>query len=78
MLEIIKVYKYFIIFFFFNYQFQYDVEKLDPRGRSPLLLAVTLGHLESTRVLLKANANVNVENKDGFSGKFEKHFYSFN
>ncbi|GIY76254.1 ankyrin repeat domain-containing protein 13B [Caerostris darwini] len=45
----------------------HDVEKLDPRGRTPLLLAVTLGRLECTRILLKCNANVNVENKEGFS-----------
>ncbi|XP_045924701.1 ankyrin repeat domain-containing protein 13D-like isoform X3 [Micropterus dolomieu] len=30
-----------------------DVDRLDPRGRTPLELAVCLGHLESTRVLLR-------------------------
>ncbi|XP_035216367.1 ankyrin repeat domain-containing protein 13D-like [Stegodyphus dumicola] len=45
----------------------HDIEKLDPRGRTPLLLSVTLGRLECTRLLLKANANVNVESKEGFS-----------
>ncbi|XP_023848315.1 ankyrin repeat domain-containing protein 13D isoform X1 [Salvelinus sp. IW2-2015] len=30
-----------------------NVERLDPRGRTPLELAVCLGHLESTRVLLR-------------------------
>ncbi|XP_054713418.1 ankyrin repeat domain-containing protein 13D-like isoform X2 [Uloborus diversus] len=45
----------------------HDIEKFDCRGRTPLLLSVTLGRLECTRVLLKANANVNVETKDGFS-----------
>ncbi|KAF8769792.1 Ankyrin repeat domain-containing protein 13D [Argiope bruennichi] len=46
----------------------HDIEKMDPRGRTSLLLAVTLGRLECTRILLKYNANVNVENKEGFSG----------
>jgi len=46
---------------------KHDVEKLDPRGRSPLMLAVTLGHLESSRVLLRHNANVNVENTGGWT-----------
>ncbi len=44
-----------------------DPEAIDPRGRSPLMLAVTLGHLESTRVLLKHGANVNVINKGGWT-----------
>ncbi|CAL8356948.1 unnamed protein product [Merluccius merluccius] len=34
-----------------------DAERLDPRGRSPLELAVCLGHLESTRVLLRYSAD---------------------
>ncbi|KAL2077853.1 hypothetical protein ACEWY4_027357 [Coilia grayii] len=36
---------------------QQDLERLDPRGRTPLELAVCLGHLESTRVLLRHNAD---------------------
>ncbi|GBN40890.1 Ankyrin repeat domain-containing protein 13D [Araneus ventricosus] len=51
----------------FIFSLDHDVEKKDPRGRTPLLLAVTLGRLECTRILLKYNANVNVENKEGFS-----------
>ncbi|XP_064612137.1 ankyrin repeat domain-containing protein 13B-like isoform X2 [Liolophura sinensis] len=39
-----------------------DKEGLDPRGRTPLHLAVTLGHFESTRVLLRHGANANTEN----------------
>ena len=35
--------------------------------RTPLMLAVTLGHLESTRVLLKHGTNVNVINKSGWT-----------
>ncbi|XP_041929563.1 ankyrin repeat domain-containing protein 13D isoform X2 [Alosa sapidissima] len=36
---------------------QQDLERLDPRGRTPLELAICLGHLESTRVLLRHNAD---------------------
>ncbi|XP_053181208.1 ankyrin repeat domain-containing protein 13A [Scomber japonicus] len=41
---------------------QNDKEALDPRGRSPLHLAVSLGHLESVRVLLRHGAEVTKEN----------------
>ncbi|XP_019761053.1 ankyrin repeat domain-containing protein 13D isoform X2 [Dendroctonus ponderosae] len=44
-----------------------DKEKADNRGRTPLMLAVTLGHLESTRSLLNHEANVNCENKNGWN-----------
>lgn len=44
-----------------------DKEKKDNRGRTPLMLAVTLGHLESVRTLLNNEANVNCENLDGWS-----------
>ncbi|KAI0238318.1 Ankyrin repeat domain-containing protein 13B [Lamellibrachia satsuma] len=40
----------------------YEIESQDPRGRTPLHLAVTLGHLECTRVLLRHGANANAEN----------------
>ncbi|XP_026735210.1 ankyrin repeat domain-containing protein 13D [Trichoplusia ni] len=43
-----------------------DLETKDCRGRTPLLLAVTLGHLETTKVLIEAGADVNCE-KDGWS-----------
>ncbi|XP_042561167.1 ankyrin repeat domain-containing protein 13D-like [Clupea harengus] len=36
---------------------QQDLERLDPRGRTPLELAICLGHLESARVLLRYNAD---------------------
>jgi hypothetical protein len=39
-----------------------DIESVDPRGRTPLHLAVTLGHLESVTVLLRHGANANAEN----------------
>ncbi|XP_028158041.1 ankyrin repeat domain-containing protein 13D [Ostrinia furnacalis] len=43
-----------------------DLEKKDPRGRTPLLLAVTLNHIEAVRALLDAGADVNCE-KDGWT-----------
>ncbi|XP_038059948.1 ankyrin repeat domain-containing protein 13D-like [Patiria miniata] len=46
---------------------QGDIEAIDPHGRSPLHLAVTLGHLESVRILLRYNAQVNIENKGGWN-----------
>lgn len=33
------------------------------------MLAVTLGHLESVKVLINNEANVNVENSDGWTGR---------
>ncbi|KAF9817790.1 hypothetical protein SFRURICE_013523 [Spodoptera frugiperda] len=45
---------------------QEELESKDCRGRTPLLLAVTLGHLETTRVLIEAGADVNCE-KDGWT-----------
>ncbi|XP_031470002.1 ankyrin repeat domain-containing protein 13D isoform X3 [Phasianus colchicus] len=47
---------------------EHDVELTDPRGRTPLELAVSLGHLESVRVLLRHNANVGRENANGWTG----------
>lgn len=44
------------------------LEQLDPRGRTPLMLAVTLEHLDCAILLLENGANVNVENKDGWTG----------
>lgn len=43
------------------------LEKIDCHGRTPLMLAVTLGHLESTRILLQHDANVNAENPGGWT-----------
>ncbi|XP_031622271.1 ankyrin repeat domain-containing protein 13D isoform X2 [Contarinia nasturtii] len=45
---------------------QHDAEKLDPRGRTPLMLAVRLCHLQSVKVLLAAKCNANAE-CDGWS-----------
>uniref|UniRef100_A0A4W4H9V9 Ankyrin repeat domain-containing protein n=1 Tax=Electrophorus electricus TaxID=8005 RepID=A0A4W4H9V9_ELEEL len=44
-----------------------DVEASDPRGRTPLHLAVTLGHLECARVLLQYGADVSKENSSGWT-----------
>ncbi|CAH0398506.1 unnamed protein product [Chilo suppressalis] len=43
-----------------------ELELKDPRGRTPLLLAVTMGYIEAVRVLLDAGADVNCE-KDGWT-----------
>ncbi|XP_051751738.1 ankyrin repeat domain-containing protein 13A [Ctenopharyngodon idella] len=40
-----------------------NIEEVDPRGRTPLHLAVSLGHLESVRVLLRHGADVSKENE---------------
>ncbi|XP_039752990.1 ankyrin repeat domain-containing protein 13D isoform X1 [Pararge aegeria] len=45
---------------------QEDIERHDNRGRTPLLLAVTLGHLETVQALIEANADINCE-KDGWT-----------
>uniref|UniRef100_A0A3B4WKH5 Uncharacterized protein n=1 Tax=Seriola lalandi dorsalis TaxID=1841481 RepID=A0A3B4WKH5_SERLL len=44
-----------------------DVERLDPRGRTPLELAVCLGHLESTRVLLRHSGDPTHCNGQGWT-----------
>uniref|UniRef100_A0A8C6ABA3 Ankyrin repeat domain 13A n=1 Tax=Marmota marmota marmota TaxID=9994 RepID=A0A8C6ABA3_MARMA len=44
-----------------------NVEALDPRGRTLLHLAVSLGHLESARVLLRHKADVTKENGQGWT-----------
>uniref|UniRef100_A0A3B4D6V9 Ankyrin repeat domain-containing protein n=1 Tax=Pygocentrus nattereri TaxID=42514 RepID=A0A3B4D6V9_PYGNA len=46
---------------------QEDVERVDPRGRTPLELAVCLGHLESARVLLRHNADPTHSNAQGWT-----------
>ncbi|KAL0979699.1 hypothetical protein UPYG_G00188400 [Umbra pygmaea] len=45
-----------------NESAKHDIEAVDPRGRTPLHLAVSLGHLESVRVLLRHGAEVTKEN----------------
>uniref|UniRef100_A0A8C1MUX5 Ankyrin repeat domain 13 family, member D n=1 Tax=Cyprinus carpio TaxID=7962 RepID=A0A8C1MUX5_CYPCA len=46
---------------------QHDMERLDPRGRTPLELSVCLGHLESTRVLLRHSADPTHSNTQGWT-----------
>ncbi|XP_068617146.1 ankyrin repeat domain-containing protein 13A [Brachionichthys hirsutus] len=46
---------------------QNDIEAVDPRGRTPLHLAVSLGHLESARVLLQHAAEVTKENGNSWT-----------
>ncbi|KAK7882521.1 hypothetical protein WMY93_028695 [Mugilogobius chulae] len=46
---------------------QTDLEAVDPRGRTPLHLAVTLGHLECANVLLQHGADVYKENRNGWT-----------
>ncbi|GCC32764.1 hypothetical protein chiPu_0011228 [Chiloscyllium punctatum] len=50
-----------------SFDWQVDIEQLDPRGRTSLHLAVTLGYLECTRVLLKHGADVSKENRTGWT-----------
>lgn len=47
---------------------QHDIEAVDPRGRTALHLAVSLGHLESVRVLLRHGAEVTKENANNWTG----------
>ncbi|XP_042300058.1 ankyrin repeat domain-containing protein 13A-like, partial [Sceloporus undulatus] len=42
-------------------------ERRDPRRRTPLHLAVSLGHIESARVLLRHEADVTKENAQGWT-----------
>ncbi|CAH1405533.1 unnamed protein product [Nezara viridula] len=44
-----------------------EIEKKDVRGRSPLMLAVTLGHLEAAKLLMEKGANVNTVNCEGWN-----------
>ncbi|XP_069788850.1 ankyrin repeat domain-containing protein 13A isoform X1 [Narcine bancroftii] len=46
---------------------QHDIEAVDPRGRTPLHLAVSLGHLECVEVLLQNSASVIKENAKGWT-----------
>ncbi|OQR66407.1 ankyrin repeat domain-containing protein 13B-like [Tropilaelaps mercedesae] len=48
-----------------------DLEVRDPRGRTPLMLAVTLGHVRCVRILLEFGATANVENREGYTATHE-------
>ena len=43
------------------------VEKRDIRGRTPLMLSVSLGHFECAKLLMNSNANVNIDDDHGFN-----------
>lgn len=53
---------------FTYFQHDIDIEQLDPRGRTPLMLATKLCHLQSLKVLIAHKANANAE-CDGWSGR---------
>ncbi|KAJ8312912.1 hypothetical protein KUTeg_010285 [Tegillarca granosa] len=46
----------------------HNKELFDPRGRTPLHLAVALGHFESTKVLLRYGASATAEDRGYWSG----------
>ncbi|XP_075710437.1 ankyrin repeat domain-containing protein 13B isoform X6 [Rhinoderma darwinii] len=46
---------------------QDQIEQVDPRGRTPLHLATTLGYLECAKVLLNHGADVSKENRSGWT-----------
>ncbi len=46
---------------------QDDIEKKDPRGRTPLMLAIVLNYIDCVSILLDHGANANTET-DGWSG----------
>ena len=48
---------------------QHDKELLDPRGRTPLHLAVSLGYLNCVKCLLRGGCDANAINRDGWNGK---------
>ena len=48
---------------------QHDKELVDPRGRTPLHLAVTLGYLDCVKCLLRGGCDANAINKEGWNGK---------
>ena len=49
--------------------FQYDCEQLDPRGRTPLHLAVALAKVRCAEVLLQNGANTLALNRHDWNGK---------
>lgn len=51
------------------------IEKRDIRGRTPLMLAVTLGHFEISKLLMNLNANVDIDDDHGFNGNYKKFYY---
>ena len=52
-----------------DFVLQHDIESLDPRGRTPLHLAVTLGRIKCVETLLHHNANSLALNRHHWAGK---------
>ena len=50
-----------------SYNLKSKLDEKDPRGRTPLMLAVTLGHIECAKLLLEAGSNPNIEDASGFN-----------
>ncbi|XP_078362315.1 ankyrin repeat domain-containing protein 13B-like [Oculina patagonica] len=46
---------------------KHDKELLDPRGRTPLQLAVSLGYLNCVKCLLRGGCDANAINRDGWN-----------
>lgn len=57
---------------------QHEMQRLDARGRTPLELSVCLGHLESTRVLLRHNADPTHSSTQGWTGTENPYINYFN
>ena len=47
---------------------QHDIEQVDPRGRTPLHLAATLGRVKCVEVLLEHKANSLAVNRHHWAG----------
>ncbi|XP_078362281.1 ankyrin repeat domain-containing protein 13B-like isoform X2 [Oculina patagonica] len=50
---------------------KHDKELLDPRGRTPLQLAVSLGYLNCVKCLLRGGCDANAINRDGWNVSHE-------
>lgn len=49
----------------------FEFERIDPRGRTPLHLAISLGEFEIARMLLVSGANPTSKNAGGWSALHE-------
>lgn len=48
---------------------QQNKELVDPRGRTPLHLAVTLGYVDCVKCLLRGGCDANAINNEGWNGR---------